>query len=231
MDYNPIAVNYDYYSQEAITDWVLGYKNLKKIFTPLQDKTVLDFGCGTGRSSRFFRDNGANVIAIENSERMIEQARLYNSRNIQYFFSKNEDMSFIKENTIDYASISFVLFSLQKKTQVQKVFKEIHRIIKPGGKFTILDVNIAKSNGRDFISFSLEAINNPKTGDRTTGTLKSDIPLTLTGTFWNNEDCIIMLKEAGFTIKELLEPIAQDDKYEWIDEKNYPTFVIFVAEK
>ena len=40
-----------------------------------------------------------------------------------------------------------------------------------------------------------------------------------------------MLDRAGFKISSIQEPRANDDKHKWIDEKEYPPFLIIVAEK
>ena len=39
------------------------------------NRQALDFGCGTGRSSRFLRDLGLDVTGVDISEAMLDQAR------------------------------------------------------------------------------------------------------------------------------------------------------------
>jgi len=75
MDYNLMADSFDVYKEKDVTSWVLGYHNVIKYLVPLSNKRILDYGCGTGKFSRFLRDRGAKVIGVDVAERMIDLAK------------------------------------------------------------------------------------------------------------------------------------------------------------
>lgn len=60
--------------------------NLKDIIGNVENKTILDLGCGIGEFSRYFAENGAKkVVGIDISKRVLEYAKQNNySKNIEY---------------------------------------------------------------------------------------------------------------------------------------------------
>jgi len=56
--------------------YYLAYRDLPKIFSEhITGKKALDFGCGTGRSSRFMKKYGFDTTGIDISEEMIKIAK------------------------------------------------------------------------------------------------------------------------------------------------------------
>jgi SAM-dependent methyltransferase len=56
--------------------YYLAYRDLPEIiFTYVKGRKAIDFGCGTGRSTRFLKRIGFEAIGVDISEDMLEQAR------------------------------------------------------------------------------------------------------------------------------------------------------------
>jgi SAM-dependent methyltransferase len=56
--------------------YYLAYRDLPEIIERhVHGRRALDFGCGTGRSTRFLRDLGFDVIGVDISENMLEIAK------------------------------------------------------------------------------------------------------------------------------------------------------------
>jgi 2-polyprenyl-3-methyl-5-hydroxy-6-metoxy-1,4-benzoquinol methylase len=56
--------------------YYLAYRDLPEIIaTHVNGRKAIDFGCGTGRSTRFLKKIGFNVIGIDIAEEMIQKAR------------------------------------------------------------------------------------------------------------------------------------------------------------
>lgn len=78
-DYNMKNKTLDYYNQNAEafiqgTAFVDFKETQEKFIKALPGKRVLDFGCGSGRDSKFFIDAGLNVVAIDGSEEICKIA-------------------------------------------------------------------------------------------------------------------------------------------------------------
>ena len=119
----------------------------------LKEKTVLDLGCGTGKDcytiSQLVGENG-KVIGIDITNQQLEIALKhlgyhtkkfgYQKSNIEFKKSLMEDLAStagIADNSIDVVISNCVINLSSDK---EKVFGEIHRVLKPGGELYFSDV-------------------------------------------------------------------------------------------
>lgn len=91
---------------------------------------VLDIGCGSGNSTYKIKETGANVIGIDFSKQMIDKASS-NYPDITFKHSDAENIP-LKDNSMDVVIANYVVHHF---ADPKKVFTEIHRILKPNGKF------------------------------------------------------------------------------------------------
>ncbi|MBN1682154.1 class I SAM-dependent methyltransferase [Candidatus Bathyarchaeota archaeon] len=99
----------------------------------IKGKKVLDAGCGTGSLTEWLVDHGSEVIGVDASPHMLEEAM----KRIKYkatlrLHDLREPLSFIEDESIDLVASSLVMHYLEN---IDYVFKEFNRIIKPGGYF------------------------------------------------------------------------------------------------
>jgi ArsR family transcriptional regulator len=81
------------------------------------------------------------VIAIDNSEKMVEfgaeLARKHNIANLEYRLGDLEDVP-IRGGTVDLA---FLSQALHHASHPERAIAEARRILKPGGRIAVLDLN------------------------------------------------------------------------------------------
>lgn len=118
------------------------YGYFKKVLPQLRisGKTVLDVGCGGGFLAEEFAKDGFRVTGVDPSAKSIEAARKHaaaNGLDIRYEVGRGEDMPF-PDGSFDLIACCDVL---EHVDDLQKVVREVSRLLKPGGMFFYDTVN------------------------------------------------------------------------------------------
>jgi len=118
--------------------WKALAEMLLKLLPPM---TIVDIGAGEGSLSMLLAQSAERVIAVDNSEQMVAYGRdaafKAGIRNLEYRLGDLEELP------LEDASVDLALFSqsLHHAIHPQNALKEAHRVLKPGGKLFILDLN------------------------------------------------------------------------------------------
>ena len=112
-------------------------ETLLKLMPPM---VIADLGAGEGTLSQLLAQRARQVIAIDNSEKMVEfgagLAREHGFANLEYRLGD------IMDPPIDDASVDLAFFSqaLHHAANPQRAVHAAHRILKLGGRIVILDL-------------------------------------------------------------------------------------------
>ena len=138
--YNLTALVYDFCDMP----WERIYRNLRPQFVGDLKGDCLELGVGTGRNIRFY-GNKANLTGIDISSVMIRQARARStlpevSCEVKALLVADAtSLKEIPDNSFDNVSASFLFCVLPNELQ-QPALSEIHRVLKPGGRFRIIEL-------------------------------------------------------------------------------------------
>ncbi|NJE46776.1 class I SAM-dependent methyltransferase [Thermococcus sp. GR7] len=120
------------------------YKKRIKTLEPLLLKhmtsrgKVLDLACGVGGFSFLLEDLGFDVVALDSSESMLEKARKFakdKMSRVEFVKGNAENLPF-EDNSFEYVIFIDSLVHFEP-AELNVVFKETARVLKPGGKFIL----------------------------------------------------------------------------------------------
>ena len=99
------AARADAYAQlEFANTYYLAYRDLPEIFRcHVTGTRALDFGSGTGRSTRFARRHGFDAVGVDIAPEMIAKARQIDPAG-DYRLLENDDLSQFERGSFDLAN-------------------------------------------------------------------------------------------------------------------------------
>ncbi|MDO8442907.1 MAG: class I SAM-dependent methyltransferase [bacterium] len=114
--------------------------NLIRLMDIKRGDVVLDLACGQGFFSREFLKAGAKVMGVDVARELIHLASEITKKEMpdakaEFITSPADDLSFIKEKSIDKIVI---VLAIQNIENVAGVFKECQRVLKPSGKLFLV---------------------------------------------------------------------------------------------
>lgn len=117
------------------------WQGLAETFLMLMPPLVIaDLGAGEGTVSQLLARRAKKVIAVDNSEKMVEfgkhLARNHRVKNLEYRLGDLEDLPIRKGE----ADVAFFSQSLHHAQHPARALAEAFRIVKPGGRVIILDL-------------------------------------------------------------------------------------------
>lgn len=208
---------------------------LKRLIPDLKGKKVLDLGCGYGWHCQYFAENGAEVIGLDASEKMIAQDRQKNNhQNITYVVGSMENLDFPAEQF----DLVFSSLAIHYLADFPKLVQDVRRILRPSGQFlfSVEHPIYTSRKEQDFIydangqALFFPVDNYFKTGARQTHFLGSPVEK-----FHRTvEDFIEPLLENGFSLRHLVEPVPTSEviqQFHWENELRRPMMLIISAEK
>lgn len=108
------------------------------ILAPNHGETIIDLAGGTGDLAQAFSKRGANAIVCDPCLAMMS-ATNHTKNPIKWVAGYGESLPFANQS-VDVVSIAF---GLRNMSNPKQGLKEIHRVLKPGGRFLCLEFSTA----------------------------------------------------------------------------------------
>jgi SAM-dependent methyltransferase len=147
---NPMLVRWEFASEERLEQRNALYRRLVEgvnaeeiLFQAVKEFApgrVLEVGCGAGQMSERVRDEvGAQIVAIDSSERMVELTR---QRGIEAYVADVQELPF-GDAEFDCVFAGWLLYHVLDR---ERAINECARVLRPGGRFvtaTLADENMS----------------------------------------------------------------------------------------
>ncbi len=215
--------------------YYLAYRDLPKIiFKYVKGRKAIDFGCGTGRSTRFLQKLGFDAVGVDIAEDMIKQARQIDSQG-DYSLIKDGDFTRLKQGDYDLILSAFTFDNIPTKENKVKLFVDLGRLLRSEG----IIVNLVSSPEiyvNEWESFSTKDFpenKRAKCGDKVKIIVTAiDDKRPVEDIIWPDEDYRKTYVEAGLALLETHKPLARkDEPFQWVNETRIAPWVIYVLGK
>lgn len=133
--FNAVAKNYDLMNSLASLGQVRRWrKEVRRAVVTRPAMRVLDVAAGTGASSIEFVRAGADVVAVDFSEGMLEEGRRHHP---EIDFRQADAMNLpFEDNSFDAVTTSFGLRNIQ---DFDRALREFYRVLRPGGHLVVCE--------------------------------------------------------------------------------------------
>lgn len=265
FDYSlSIPINYHkelskrkYFSDKIIIDWdkiVSSYQKTidnEYILEPLlikiiqkdsiSGRSILDLGCGRGKIAFELSKKAKQSIGVDLSQNFIQEAqRLYKNKNLRYLVSDGRNMKSIKNKSIDIVVSNLVFLIIPSLSNLDEIFSEIERILKPGGKviFSTSHSYFEHKNIKNIKTVESVNYNYFKVDDVYKITLRNKLGKpTVSFKYYHRKlaDIIHLLVKNKFMINQFIEPKPSAQllkKFPFLKaELEFPPFMVISAIK
>lgn len=212
--------------------YYLAYRDLPSIITEhVEGRKALDFGCGAGRSTRFLRNLGFNVVGVDIAQHMLARAREFDPRG-DYRLVPNGTLASLAPDTYDLVLSAFTFDNIPTMEKKVALFQSLKCLLKSGGRIVNL-VSAPEIYVNEWASFSTKDFpenRSAKSGDKVRIVmLDVEDKRPVEDILWTDEDYDEVYRRAGLVPIKSYRPLAnQAEPYSWVSELTIAPWVIYV---
>jgi SAM-dependent methyltransferase len=229
-----------YATLEFKNTYHLAYRDLPAIFgAHVCGRKALDFGCGTGRSTRFLRQLGFEVTGVDIAEDMIRKARELDPsgdyRRLSSDQVPGDDLGSLRSETYDLALAAFTFDNIAGRDNKVRILRDLGRLLNQDGRLVLI-VSRPEIYIHEWASFSTKDFPEnqaAKSGDkvRIIVTDHAD-PRPVEDILCTAEAYREIFDEAQLQLLGKYEPLAREDEpYNWVSEGQIAPWAVYVVER
>lgn len=191
---------------------------------------ALDFGCGTGRSTRFLKQLGFTAVGVDIASAMLEEARGIDPAG-DYRLVSDEDMSAL-DDQFDLILAAFTFDNIPTDAAKVRALRALRGLLASAGRL-IAVVSSPEIYRHEWVSFSTKAFpenQRARDGDRVR-IVMLDVPdqRPVEDVVCGDEHYRTLFEGVGLGVVELLTPLGtRDDRIPWVTEMRLAPWSIYV---
>jgi SAM-dependent methyltransferase len=215
--------------------YYLAYRDLPEIiFKHVKGRRAVDFGCGTGRSTRFLQKLGFDAIGVDIADDMIEKARQIDPAG-NYILIKDGDFGRFDEGVYDLVLSAFTFDNIPTEKRKVELLQKLGGLLKGEGKIVNL-VSSPEIYVNEWASFSTKDFPEnrmTKCGDKVKIIVTAiDDKRPVEDIIWPDKDYRETYRKAGLRLIQTHKPLAREDEpFQWVNETKIAPWVIYVLRK
>ncbi len=215
--------------------YYLAYRDLPAIMAEhVTGKKTIDFGCGTGRSTRFLQKLGFDAIGIDIAADMIKQAREIDPSG-DYRLVKDDDFSQLKYANYDLVLSVFTFDNIPTMEKKVINLRGLRDLLRDDGVLINL-VSSPEIYTHEWTSFSTKDF--PENRAARSGDIVRIIQLDIddkrpvSDVLWTAESYRETYRSAQLKIVHIYKPLAKKkEPYGWVNETRIAPWTIYVLRR
>ena len=221
-----------YAQLEFANTYYLAYRDVPAIIREQASGTrAIDFGCGAGRSTRFLRQLGFDVVGVDIAPEMIAKARELDPSG-DYRIVKDDDFSTFEAGAYDLVLSVFTFDNIPGFETKVRLFHDLGALLNESGKMVSV-VSSPEIYVHEWASFSTKDYPENRlaqSGD-TVRIITTDFAdrRPAEDILWTDESYRQVYARAGLRLVATYKPLATgDEPYKWVNETKIAPWVIYV---
>lgn len=215
--------------------YYLAYRDLAEIITEhIKGLRAIDFGCGTGRSTRFLKQLGFKVTGIDISDKMLEIARRCDKSGDYQLVSDGNYIHLGKES-YDLITAIFTFDNIPGWENRTTILGALKDLLNPEGRMILLD-STPELYSNEWASYATKEF--PENRKAKTGDIVRVIMLDVEDRrpvediFWTVKDYHKLFRLSDLELCATYKPLGYaSEPYNWISETQIAPWMIFVLKK
>ena len=211
--------------------YYLAFRDLPTIIgSVVPGATALDFGCGAGRSTRFLRRLGFDVVGVDISPEMLALAREADPEGAYRLVSGGEADA-VGERAFDIVLSAFTFDNVPGWENKERIFRMLAASLGDGGRLINL-VSSPELYVHEWASFSTKEF--PSNAAAQTGDLVHTVMLDVADRrpvddiFWTDADYRDVYRRAGLVVRAVHRPLgSSSDPCTWVNETRIAPWTIY----
>lgn len=212
--------------------YYLAFRDLPDLFREhVQGRDALDFGCGTGRSTRFLKGLGFQAAGIDIAEAMLREARARDPEG-DYRLAPADGTPQLPPGAYDLVFAAFTFDNIPTAETKTELFRALNRALRPEGRVVIV-VSTPEIYTHEWASFSTKAF--PENRDAPDGgrvrIVMLDVPdrRPVDDVVGSDRAYRQVFRDAGLEVLQAHQPLGREtEPYAWVSELTVPAWTVYV---
>jgi len=215
--------------------YYLAYRDIPEMIrTHVRGRAALDFGCGTGRSTRFLEKLGLKTVGVDIAPDMIAKARELDPRG-DYRLVADADLSSLGGAVFDLVLSAFTFDNIPTMQKKIAIFRQLGGLLAPEGRIINL-VSAPEIYTHEWASFSTKDFPEnrlAKSGDKVKIIITdTDDRRPVEDIVWSDEDYQEVYRQTGLEAISKQAPLAKaSEPYQWVNETRTAPWIIYVLRR
>jgi len=195
---------------------------------------AFDFGCGTGRSTRFLKSLGFDAVGADISAGMIKIAREFDPEG-KYILTAETGLDVFNNGSFDLITAVFTFDNIPGVEHRTGLLKQLGGLLNDTGIIVLVN-STPEIYVNEWLSFSTKDFpeNKKAKGGDKVKIIMTDVEdkRPVEDIVWYDDDYQSLFAAAGLKLTETIKPLGKTTgPFEWINEINIAPWVIYVVGK